>query len=75
MPRWLAVIVSLVLFTVIMLAVRWALYETVPSAVDWAGSRIGMEAVLAIILGIAALCGVLGYLGHRRQAQRDAADG
>lgn len=68
MPRWLYVTLCLVLFTAVMLALRWVLHATVPGAVEWASSKVGSDAVLGAILFLAAVGGAWAYREHRRQA-------
>ncbi|KQO78117.1 hypothetical protein ASF36_13870 [Methylobacterium sp. Leaf90] len=68
MPRWLYVVICLVLFTAVMLALRAVLHATVPGAVEWASSKIGAEALLGTFLILMAIGGVWSYLEHRRQA-------
>lgn len=67
MPRWLSVVLCLVLFTAVMLALRAVLHETVPGAVEWASAKIGAEVLLGLFLLLMTAGGVWYYLEHRRQ--------
>lgn len=61
MPRWLAVPVTLVLFTAVMLAVGWVLKLVVPAAHDWAVASIGRTGAWAFFLAIILPCAVFGF--------------
>lgn len=61
MPRWLEAVLCLVLFTAVMLLLRWGLNAWMPSAIDWLGSIVGLGGVWAILLTIMAACGVGGF--------------
>ena len=75
MPRWLQIILSLVLFAAIMLALRAVLSEVLPVPIAWLSSKIGAWTGVALILTAACFAWLWAYREHRRQAQRDAADG
>ncbi|OAH17559.1 hypothetical protein AX289_31345 [Methylorubrum populi] len=68
MPRWRYVTLCLVLFTAIMLVLRWVLHATVPGATEWIAGKIGAETALAMLLAAAAIAGLWSYREHRRQA-------
>lgn len=67
MPRWLSIALCLVLFTAVMLALRWGLQQTVPSVTDWIASQIGAGVALTLLLIAAGIGGLWSYREHRRQ--------
>ncbi|KQO94660.1 hypothetical protein ASF32_19295 [Methylobacterium sp. Leaf91] len=60
MPRWLQVALTLVLFTAVMLAVGWVLRRIVPPFNQWLGATFGELPSLLIILGVGAVCSIIG---------------
>jgi len=66
MPRWLSIALCLVLFTAVMLALRWGLQQTVPSVTDWIASQIGAGVALTLLLIAAGIGGLWSYREHRR---------
>ena len=65
MPRWFEILLTLVLFSVGMVVLSWAVNATVPGGVDWLADRIGDGAVLAIMGVFFAAAGYLAWKGHR----------
>lgn len=55
MPRWLQLLLCLVLFKVVMLVVWLALRDVVPRAFDAAAALVGPEGVLALELSALAV--------------------
>lgn len=60
MPRWLQILLAIVLFVGIMLAVRAGLYAFVPTFNGWLTGTFGDAGSLLLIVGFFAVCGLYG---------------
>ncbi len=52
MPRWLQIVLCLVLTAIVMLALKAVLHATVPGALQWADGMIGQNAVTGIMIAL-----------------------
>lgn len=67
MSRWLSIVLCLVLFTAVMLVLRWVLHATVPGAVAALDGFLGETGSAILIFTVPALAGLWAYREHRRQ--------
>ncbi|MCJ2134457.1 hypothetical protein MKK69_10400 [Methylobacterium sp. J-026] len=65
MPRWLEILLTLVLFAIGMAALSWAVNATLPAGVDWLWDRIGGVAVWVGIITFWIIGGFFAWKGHR----------
>lgn len=61
MPRWFQKVLTLVLFTAVVLAVGWVLRQIVPPFNQWLGATFGQPGALVLILAVGATCAVFGF--------------
>lgn len=65
MPRWLEILLTLVLFTAGMAVIGAGLRATVPMFDDWLVSNVGQAGAWALLLLFWTACGVVAWRGHR----------
>ncbi|KQS81685.1 hypothetical protein ASG32_02740 [Methylobacterium sp. Leaf361] len=65
MPRWLQILLAIVLFVGIMLAVRAVLtaglHATIPGFTAWMDETVGHTAHGVLLTGFLVLCGAFGF--------------
>lgn len=61
MPRWLQVTISLVLFAIVMLALRVVLHAWVPSLLSVLEATVGMGGAWALLAAVLAFCALVGF--------------
>lgn len=61
MPRWLQVLLCLVLFNVIMALIWWGLREWVPATLAWSDFHLTSAGTWVIIGLVAAACAYVAY--------------
>lgn len=61
MPRWFEVALTLVLFTVTMLLLRWGLSMWIPTLLTLLESSVGMTGAWALLLAVLARAGFIGF--------------
>ena len=66
MPRWLEIALTLVVFSLVMLALSALVHGFVPGFVDWAWDRYGGIAVWAALIAFFAAALSYGIYDHRR---------
>lgn len=65
MPRWLTVILTLIVYTAVMAVLALVIRETVPQGIDWVRGHVGHAGVWAILLAVIVPAGIYGYWPRR----------
>ena len=65
MPRWLEILLTLVLFSAGMAVLSWAVNASVPAAGDWLSSKIGEAGIWLGIVAFWVIGGYFAWRGHR----------
>lgn len=66
MPRWLEILLTLILFAVAMSALSWGVNAVVPGLADWTWDRIGGPAAWGILIVVLLGLALYAYRSHRR---------
>lgn len=65
MTRLAYIALHVVLYSAVMLAVTWALWQVMPGVADWVTDKIGLYPALIGMIAIIALCYLIAYLTGR----------
>ncbi|WP_454659069.1 hypothetical protein [Bosea beijingensis] len=68
MSRAAYVLTCIVLYSAIMLALAWGLWQVLPDAIGWLDGTIGSVASGALIFGLIPLAYLVAYLAGRRDS-------
>lgn len=68
MNRTTYVLTCLALYSAIMLALAWALWQVMPGVVDWANETFGQNVVTLLMFAFVPLCYLVAYLAGRRDS-------